>query len=568
MARGKRVLRPTRGGIKLGSSAAIYNSPIATARKGRSRFNLSRDIKTTAMFGEIQPVLLQEIIPDDKFDIDVIHKLDFQPTIAPIKHLVNTCFHAFFVPKRILWSKYEKFKTGSKNNTFNTPEPTITLDNTNAGDLSVFTTNSLLDYFGLSPVSWRLAVPPTTAVTINALPLRAYDLIWRYFYTDMDLTEDDGFGFECIGGSPFKDNDVVTDDEKDILVNLKHRCWDIDYFQFARPSPQMGGNVYIPSHSQDSPTGATGVFNAEQYDEYAQLVLLDDETSTSASTTEKVIGIQDQRTGADVPLRLMLGTIRDLEYNYRLQEFLIRNNRAGYGYWQQLKARYGVHVPLEVLDKPIYLGSSVSQVETDTIYQTSESNGTPQGNLAGRSMSMGSEKFVNAEFKEEGYLIVLMSIMPQPAYMHSAQRLWFKGADRLDYYTPEFDAIGDMAIYPNEVQFGQQVNSGESLYNVFGFVPPYFDYRTAISECHGDFRSSLKYWHMGRDVPQSGGEFLNHDFIECNPETDEALSRIFAIDPSTVQENPLVAHIYFKITASRPMSYYAEFLNCNGRKGM
>lgn len=84
---------------------------------------------------------------------------------------------------------------------------------------------------------------------------------------------------------------------------------------------------------------------------------------------------------------------------------------------------------------------------------------------------------------------------------------------------------------------------------VFGYVPRYAEYKYNISGVHGDFRTSLDFWHMDRKFNASPN--LNADFVVCNPD-----DRNFAVTDSDVQH--LWAHVYIKMQARRRMKYFGE----------
>jgi len=85
---------------------------IGGLRPGRSAFDLSYDKKFTADMGQLIPVMCDEVIPGDIFDISAQAVVRFQPLVAPILHEINLFAHYFFVPYRLLWEGWELFITG------------------------------------------------------------------------------------------------------------------------------------------------------------------------------------------------------------------------------------------------------------------------------------------------------------------------------------------------------------------------------------------------------------------------------------------------------------------------
>ena len=62
--------------------------------------------------GQLIPVMCDECVPGDVFDIGMEAVMRFQPLVAPIFHKVDMIVHYFFVPYRLLWDEWEDFITG------------------------------------------------------------------------------------------------------------------------------------------------------------------------------------------------------------------------------------------------------------------------------------------------------------------------------------------------------------------------------------------------------------------------------------------------------------------------
>ena len=118
---------------------------------------------------------------------------------------------------------------------------------------------------------------------------------------------------------------------------------------------------------------------------------------------------------------------------------------------------------------------------------------TPQGNMAGHGVSVGSSNYVSSRAEEHGYIIGIMSVMPKTAYQQGV-RIHCKKLDKLDYYWPSFANIGDQPIYNEALYHQNNPSDGE----VFGYTPRYAEYKYIPSTDHGEFRTSLNFWHMGR----------------------------------------------------------------------
>ena len=117
-------------------------SKVAMPKPASNTFDLSHDRKFSMKLGEITPILINECVPGDKFNISSTNLLRFAPLIAPVMHQSSVYIHFFFVPNRILWSNWEDFISGGEDGLADPAFPVIKPDAT-------ISTGSLLDYLGL-----------------------------------------------------------------------------------------------------------------------------------------------------------------------------------------------------------------------------------------------------------------------------------------------------------------------------------------------------------------------------------------------------------------------------------
>ena len=100
-------------------------SKVAMPKPAQNTFDLSHDRKFSMKIGEITPILCQETVPGDKFNVESTNLLRFAPMLAPIMHQTSVYIHYFFVPNRILWDNWEDFITGGEDGTANPAFPVI-----------------------------------------------------------------------------------------------------------------------------------------------------------------------------------------------------------------------------------------------------------------------------------------------------------------------------------------------------------------------------------------------------------------------------------------------------------
>ena len=106
-----------------------------------STFNLSHERKFSLDMGYLVPILNEEILPGDHFNVTTGQMLRMMPMLSPVMHEVNVFTHFFFVPNRLLWKNWERFITGGERGEDESLFPTVSKINVTPGSLG--------DYLGL-----------------------------------------------------------------------------------------------------------------------------------------------------------------------------------------------------------------------------------------------------------------------------------------------------------------------------------------------------------------------------------------------------------------------------------
>jgi hypothetical protein len=165
--------------------------------------------------------------------------------------------------------------------------------------------------------------------------------------------------------------------------------------------------------------------------------------------------------------------------------------------------------------------------------------------MAGHGVSVGQSNKVSYMCEEHGFIIGIMSVMPKSAYQQGIPKVFSK-FDKFDYFWPSFANIGEQPILNQELYHDVSDNLND---DVFGYTPRYAEYKYIPSTVHGEMRTSLNFWHMGRIFQNRPN--LNEDFIECDAtETD----RVFAVYGEDTEK--LYVYLHNNIKAKRPMPYF------------
>lgn len=502
---------------------SLFNQ-IRVKRPGRNAFNLSHEKKLTMNMGELVPIYMQEVVPGDKFNVNTETFVRLSPMLAPVMHRVNLYTHFFFVPWRLVWSNWETFITGGPDGTSVPSFPQIIL---NATTKPYFLPGLLPDYMGLPNVDAAATISPD--IKFNALPFRAYQKIYNEYYRDQNLS------------IPV---DVPIDDAVPNTVNLitmRKRAWEKDYFTSALPWAQRGGEVELPTDIQYRKPGiikqtAAGETPAPDGSLFKSIGAGGLTGYSSATGTGGTPAYLDNIESLGI-------TVNDLRRSVRLQEWLEKNARGGARYIEQILSHFGVKSSDARLQRPEFLGGSKQPIVISEVLATFNNAETPGGQMYGHGVSAGGGHGFNRFFEEHGVILGIMSVLPRTNYQQGVPKLFTK-LDKFDYYYPEFANLGEQEIKLEELYFDPVTQTDNK--KTFGYTPRYAEYKFNPGTCHGDFRNTLDFWHMGRKF--SAAPALNEQFVMSDPTT-----RIWAVEDTSQK---LYVQLYNQVKAVRPMPHF------------
>lgn len=582
---------------------SIFNQ-IKVGRPKRTAFNLSHNFKMTGEMGILYPIMCQDVVPGDTFKCNTEIFCRMLPMIAPMMSRVRIYTHYFFVPKRLLWDKWEEFISGvdpTKNRGTSDQSDYVppsypryqfpntycfAQDNSFQGVLP-YKAGELADYLGfpvfdLDDEDGRYEssvqrgadgkVTASKLTTLDALPFRAYQLIWNDYYRDENLMDEIDIGFSESGTKRLRPSDYAP-------LYLRRRAWKKDYFTSALPFAQMGPDVTLPltgltndetelyvdylpgsvnnvltqkifkSLDNTQPEGnkpldvSNGRLSYTDDTQYYRLDLPRDENGRAH------LGVDNQQL-KDLLSNIGSATINELRRAFAAQRFLEATARGGSRYTELLYSIFGVRSSDARLQRPEYLGGGVQDIVVSDVLQTSATDeNSPQANQAGIGASLGRAGGFRRFFEEHGYVIGIMSIMPDSSYQQGIPKQYTK-FDRYDHYWPQFAHLGEQEIKESELYYnGGDASSSFEDDKIFGYTPRYAEYKYVPSTVHGRFRDQLSFWHLGRIFDSAPG--LNYHFIECKPRTD-----IFAVENNPdkdLHEHHFLFNIQHHLKAVRPM---------------
>lgn len=493
---------------------ALFNL-VKTENVKRNVFDMSHTKLLSCNWGDLIPIFCEEVMPGDKWINQTELMARVAPLISPAMARLDIYTHFFFVPMDLVFKNWGKFITGGEKGTDTTPMPVITLNNARRAQ---FQKGMLPDYMGVPPLDNTLT--HLREVYINALPFRAYQLIYNEYYRDQNLQDP----------IAITTDDTVSGTEQVLLTTLRKRSWQKDYLTSCLPEAQKGGEVIVPStiaykSISDVKTPAGAAAGAQQL--------------TSSSAGKLGGSVQgdlrvENLTGVDI-------SINDLRQSNALQRFMEKAMRGGSRLVETILVNFGVHTPDYRLSRPEYIGGSKQPIVISEVLSTVGNEDAPQGSMAGHGISVGNQAKFRESFTEHGYIIGIMSILPQAVYSQGLPRM-FNKLDKLDFPWPDFAHLGEQEVYQSEVKL--DLIDGPPVNTTFGYQSRYAEYKFGRNTIAGDFHDDLSHWHIANIYDGTPG--LNETFIVCNPP-----HRLWAVTDPNVHK--FYIQIYHDVKAIRPL---------------
>ncbi len=561
----------------------------------RNGFDLSTKRNFTAKVGELLPVYVREVIPGDKFMIDVKSLMRTMPLNTAAFARLRYYFDFYFVPYEILWRFSDTVLSQMNDNAHHSISSDPSANNSlvpkvpyvSASTIATYlnqvgtayegndyigrnflgfsrslTSAKLLEYLGYGNYydyaqvkAGTAPIPPTsqwsknpfpTNVNCNLFPLLAYQKIYSDYYRDSQWERFNPtiFNVDWMTGQsdPVFNTDNLTQNFKNYsnMFDLRYANWQKDMFHGVLPNQQYGdqsvARSYINSISAGKDAGSE--FNATLH--------FIDNTPSSAYNNVKYLHMEHSQLSPNPDYNystLSIIALRQAEALQKYKEVALATSKS---YKDQIEAHWNVKVTGDYGDMSQYLGGFDSTLDINEVVNTNITSDY-EASIAGKGIGVSNGKITYDSTGQYGLIMCIFHCKPLIDYTTNGCDKFITRVNATDFAIPEMDSIG-MELLPSEHLTNKQVKIDPSLsalnqpFNL-GYVPRYIDYKTDYDRSYGGFKDSLKNWI----ISYNDTSVLN---------ARSSLYKVFGTLPSGTDSTLGVDFTFFKVSPSSVNSLF------------
>lgn len=517
----------------------------------RSGFDLSRRNCFTAKVGEILPVMCEEVLPGDKWRINMREFMRTAPLQTASFGRVRQYYDFYFVPYSLLWDKFESWIVQTKNafhaqslikpaDEFPTQpyftfqeyldilsdmrskpdsyynDTSVDFDDSD-GSFAAYGANKLMAYLNY-PVSESRGM--TSDFAMNPFPLLAYQKIYQDYFRFSQWEDSAPWTYNL---DYILTRDRLKLDMQDIknytssslptMFTLRYCNLDKDYFNGLLPTPQYGdtamagpisldlSNVQRLNLSNDNgsfkqegraflPFGYQSVDGQEGNDYESRMVVNGTVSSVGGSWVESANILL--RTGNPFTLsgESSMGlSILLLRQAEALQKWKEITLSGDLDYKTQLQKHWNVNISDDNSYMCKYLGGISNNLDVSEVINNNITADN-KAEIAGKGVSASNG---NINFTSHQYGLIMCVYHCKPIIEWNANNVMPRMLTKTkatDYAIPEFDQIGMQSVLHNEFLYDSLSNWAEPI----GYAPRYVEYKTSFDIVHGAFQNTLRYW--------------------------------------------------------------------------
>lgn len=500
-------------------------------QRPRSKFDRSHQLLTTINEGDLVPIYCDEVLPGDTARVRLNGLIRMSTPIYPVMDNAYMDTYFFFVPCRLLWEHWENM-FGENNTDYWAEKTEYSTPTCKIGGTSGLKNGSIGDYFGL-PTGIK------NEIEVNALPARAYAMIYNEWFRDENLeaplmlgykkTDDGGSitAADGVGGTSINYPDRTTSTNEAELYSRKpakagkfH-----DYFTSCLPSPlksdpveiSLTGNAAVKLYENIELTNVRTPASTIKLYDTGEIYNTTETTGKKPAivSSTKLSATDTAYLGTDLS-SINAISIADLRMSIALQHIFEADARNGTRYREFLSGTWGVTSPDSRLQIPEYIGGQRIAINVNQVVQTSQTDtttGQALGNTAAYSLTTCSKQMVDYAATEYGYIIGLAVVRVEHSYQQGLATKWTRGG-RFTYYDPRLAALGEQPVYNKEIYAQGTAEDNE----IFGYQEAWADYRYKPSyvtgEMRSNFQTSLDAWHYAdyyTALPRLSAKWIQED---------------------------------------------------------
>lgn len=462
-------------------------------RKAKTGHDLSHKLGFTSSVGQLLPIFSDVALPGDEYFLSAdIRLARTMPLASAAMCDIELIVEHFFVPAFLIYQPFGSVVYGINDN-FSSAFPSSSqfkgLPKLDLNDLyqKLRTRTSaivdsagaitesprqaafrLADCLGLSPKvlamdATDIITPQAKAVTPVVFPwqLCTYHAIYQHFYRLDDKEEQDTRWcnldrFFNVGTIPVTGGATMDDVA---WMRLHYRPYKFDYFTGANKSPLINQiNLFTDNLSPAQNLtkfndwlsgGESGVRVSDVLG--ADISSYGSKVPTNVKNTTDSTGVNI--SALDLSVKYNTAAFRAMFANEKLLSVTSRSKKK---YDDQTLAHFGVDVPHDVKHEITFIGRDKVRVDINAVVSQAETS-LPLGELAGMgtaSMNGQGHKFVAPC---HGFVMSIYSAVPRYRYIGGLRR---ENAitDRIDFFQPEYDALGQQPLFGYECDDSYDTN--------------------------------------------------------------------------------------------------------------
>ncbi len=554
--------------------SALHNP---THDPSKHPFDLSHRKVFTAKVGELLPILCEEVVPKDYFEIDTASLIrSCQPLQTAAFMRCKVCFDFFFVPSTAIWSNFEAFyyqKQQQKSSILqgSAYEPNMTLEELyecctfNSSDhlQARMKVLELLGYghwygFNSNPFSTGQQLASIGQKSLSILPIGGYNLIYNMHYRNAwrdtpSANSRKTYNLDWLGCNSYATSLAYGNDfTGESFIEMHRHGWPSDLFMGSLPNAQFGAVSTVSA-------GQTGTANLKPVDSTQFTSALSPLLGQYLSTDGTIIAKSDSITGNGT--HVMVDNVKTnfdviaLRKALAFQKWKEQNARAGWKTDKQAKAMFGVDTPKDRKHEIDFITSFECPIMVDEVVSTADTTSGSLGELGGKAIGVNNSRTIKFNADERhGYLYCIAYIMPQSEYDAVGIDPQLIRSEPFDRFTPAFENIQMKAIQKYMLNaLGNPAVFSDDI----GHAPGYFEYKTKNDKAYCEFVGStgqLRHWVTPRvdleSISNLGSIPTEYFYV-----TPSILDNVFAIAATdSISTDQFMLNVNFKVNATRAMS--------------